>query len=256
MIKKKLEIVEKKLALNLEEIRASYNHRGDRGSVSEAIFRDFIREYLPQYNRVGEGEVIDTNEMVSTQLDVVITNEYHPYLNDLKESGLFIIEGVACAGEVKTNLGSTDIDTLIQSCIKFKSLKPLNQKGSMVHASKADIQRFIEHRPYFIFAYQSQLTIETIHSKLNGYYLQNSTPIEQQIDGVFSLDRGSIINFGDGNGMLKYSTKEKNSNPGIIITKMGNKGILLDFMSWLSVSIYRYFLPNSPLIHYLIKYQP
>lgn len=256
MIKEKLKIVEKRISVSLEEIRASYKHRGDRGSKSEAIFREFLMEYLPPENRVGEGEVIDTNENISTQLDVVITNEYHPYINDLKEPGLFIIEGVACAGEVKTNLNSNDISTLIQSCIKYKSLTPLMQKGATIFGNKSDIHRFVEHRPYFIFAYQSQLTIETIHSKLKNYYSTNNIPVEHQIDGVFCLDRGSIINFGDGAGSLQYSTMEKKSIPGINITRVGGDEVLLDLMSWLSVSIPKYSLPNSPLTQYLIKTQP
>jgi len=125
LIKEKLLIVEKQLKSKLEEIRATHKHRGNSGSVTESVVRQFLREYLPPYNRVGEGEIIDLDENISTQLDIIITNEYHPYLNDLKEPGLFIIEGVASAGEVKTNLNSNDVDTLIQSCIKYKTLAPL-----------------------------------------------------------------------------------------------------------------------------------
>ena len=256
MIKEKLKIVQKKLLINLEEIRASYQHRGDRGSASEAIFRDFLKEYLPPANRVGECEIIDTNENISTQLDVIITNEYHPYLNDLKEPGLFIIEGVACAGEVKTNLNSADIDTLIQSCIRFKSIKPVLQKGASVFGNTSDIERFINQRPYFIFAYESQLKIETIYQKLCGYYDQNHTPINSQIDGVFCLDRGTIVNFGDGKGGLQYSTMEKKSLPGLQLTSIDGEQVLLDLMSWLSVSIMKFTLPNSPLTQYLVNTRP
>lgn len=256
MIKEKLKIVERKLALNLEEIRTSYNHKGDRGSVSEASFREFLREYLPPSNRVGEGEIIDLEENVSTQLDIIITNEYHPYLNNLKEPGLFIIEGVACAGEVKTNLSSNDINVIINSSIRYKQLTPQVQEGASVFGNKSDIHRFIEHRPYFLFAYESQLTIETIHKKLITHYRENNIPIEHQVDGVFCLDRGSIINFGDGKGALVFLTPEKKSLPGLVITRNKGAEMLLDFMSWLSVSIPKYTLPNSPLSQYLINTIP
>ncbi len=253
MIKEKLKIVEKKLLLNLEEIRVSHQHKGNRGTISESVFRDFLKEYLPPTNRVGEGEIIDINENISTQLDIIITNEYHPYLNDLKEPGLFIIEGVACAGEVKTNLNSQDIDTLIQSCIRYKNIKPIVPDGAKTFGNISDIKRFVEHRPYFIFAYQSQLTIETIYKKLNDYYRVNQIPITSQIDGVFCLDRGTIINFGDGKGSFSYFTADKRSLQSLQVTRVGKEEVLLDFMSWLSISIPKYSLPRSPLTQYLLK---
>jgi len=253
MIKNKLKIVDKKLSLSLEEIRASYNHNGDRGSVSEAVFRDFLREYLPPLNRVGEGEVVDLREQISTQLDVIITNEYHPYLNDLKKPGLFIIEGVACAGEVKTNLNSHDIDVIINSSIRYKMLTPKVQTGASAFGNKSDIHRFIEHRPYFLFAYESQMTITTIHKKLVSYYSANSIPVEHQIDGVFCLNRGAIVNFGDGEGSYVFLTPDKRSLPGLIVTKNKGEEVLLDLMSWLSVSIPKFTLPSSPLSQYLVN---
>ncbi|ELB2172868.1 MULTISPECIES: DUF6602 domain-containing protein [Vibrio] len=256
MIKEKLKIVEKKLLVKLEEIRASHQHRGVRGTASESVFRDFLREYLPPENRIGEGEVIDTNENVSTQLDVIITNEYQPYINDLKEPGLFIIEGVSCVGEVKSNLNSNDVDTLIQSCIRYKNLSPEIQKGAMIYGNESDIKRFVSKRPYFIFAFESQLTIDTISKKISNYYSENNTPINMQIDGVFCLDRGAIINFGDGKGSLQYSTMEKRSLPGIHVTRRDGSEVLLDLLSWLSASMQKISMPTSPLISYLVKNVP
>lgn len=143
--------------------------------------------------------------------------------------------------------------TLIQSCITYKKLLPVVQKGATCYGSKEDIERYIEHRPYFIFAFESQLTIDTISNKLNSYYSANKIPVHQQIDGVFCLDRGSIINFGDGKGSLQYLTIDGKSIPGIIVTRNTPSGVLLDIISWLSTCIIKYSLPNSPLTLYLIK---
>ena len=256
MIKEKLQAVQKRLEASLEEIRAVHTHRGNRGSVAESVVREFLREYLPPDYRVGEGEVIDSNEHVSTQLDIIITNPNQPFINDLKKPGLFLIEGVAAVGEVKTNLSSQDIDTLVESCKTFKKLKIIHQRGTQIVSNTSDIARFVAHRAYYIFAYESQLKIETIHSKLNDYYLSDNTPIESQIDAVFCLDRGSIINFGDGMGSLKYSTKDKSSIPGIHIINSTPDGVLLNLISWLSTAIQRITLPHSPIIDYLISSKP
>jgi len=186
----------------------------------------------------------------------VITNEYHPYLNDLNEPGLFIIEGVACAGEIKTCLTSTELNTAIMSCQRYKRVTPKLQRGAIVQRNKEDIARFVDHRPYFIFAFESQLTIDTIQKTLEDNFNENKIPIVEQIDAVFCLDRGTIINFGEGRGTLKYSTKTTKSVPGIVITRSGGPGMLADVMSWLSVCMTRIQLPYSPLVPYLIEDKP
>lgn len=238
------------MEINLEEIRSSLIHRGDRGSSAEGIVREFMSSYLPSYNRVGEGEIIDTNGGQSTQLDVIVTNEYHPTLNDLSGPEMFIIEGVACVGEVKTKLNSQDVDTLIQSCITYKSLTTKHMKGMTVHSNTSDRKRFVDHRPYFLFAFESQLTISTIHQKLTDYYTQNNTPVEHQIDAVFCLDRGTIWNFGDGQGAFQWLVQNV-PQPGLHITRNTKDGVLFDLMSWVSSSLPRYTYPQSPLIQYL-----
>ncbi|GAD88970.1 hypothetical protein VHA01S_013_00070 [Vibrio halioticoli NBRC 102217] len=250
MFKKKFEIIQKRMELNLQEIRESLSHSGDRGSSAEGVVREFLCSYLPPYNRIGEGEIIDINGAQTTQLDLIITNEYHPTLNDLSGPEMFIIEGVACVGEVKTKLNSQDIDTLIQSCITYKSLKPELQDGMSVHGNRSDIFRFVDHRPYFIFAFESQLAIATIHQKLRDYYLENGTPVEQQIDAVFCLDRGTIWNFGDGTGSYQYKVSNI-SQPGLHITNQTNDGVLFDLMSWISSVIPRYTYPRAPIQRYL-----
>ncbi|MFK8010664.1 MAG: DUF6602 domain-containing protein [Marinicellaceae bacterium] len=248
-----MKIVARKLVINLEEIKSSHIHKGVRGTSSEVVFRNFLKEYLPPDNRIGEGEVIDLNNQTSKQLDVIITNSYHPYLNDLKEPGLFIIEGVSCAGEVKTNLASKDIVKLIESCIAFKKLTPKISKGTQISSNPSDIERFVQHRPYFVFAYKSQLKIETIQSQLIDYYNVNNIPISNQIDAVFCLDRGSIINFGDGKGSLKYKTQAQNSIPGFNMTSTNGSDSLIQLISWLSVSIKNLAFSSPPIIPYLIN---
>lgn len=116
----------------------------------------------------------------------------------------------------------------------------------------SDVKRFVDHRPYFIFAYESQLTIQTICNKLIEYYVANNTPVEEQIDAVFCLDRGEVLNMGDGEGLLKWRTDKVESISGIHVTKDHGDEVLLGLMFWLSIVIQRYSLPHSPLVHYLL----
>lgn len=251
-ITSRLKLVDEKMKIELKEIQEKLEHNGNRGTEAETKFREFLKEYLPPINRVGEGEIIDSYGNYTTQLDIVVTNEFHPYLNKLDKPELFIIEGVQGVGEVKTNLQSKDIKVLINSCIEYKNLKP-NTKGNIMYGNPTDNERFVDHRPYFIFAYTSQMKIETIWEKLTEYYRENNIQICQQIDAIFCLDIGAIINFGDGKGSFCWRAKGADENStGLVVTKDKNGAILLEMMLWISACFKKIYSFESPILPYLL----
>lgn len=252
IFRQKLFLMDKQFEFKLSEIQTSLAHNGNRGSSAEATMRAFLRNYLPLSNRIGEGEIVDTKGNTTTQLDIIIANENQPYINEIGTPGLYIIEGIDCAGEIKTNLNSNDILTIIKSCKRFKELQ-INFTGGMSYFNKSDERRFVKRKPYFVFAFKSQMTIETIYKKLISYYQKNNIPIEFQIDGFFCLDRGTIINFGDGKGSFKWLYHNDNTSAkGFVITKNNEEGILLELMTWLSSVIHKIIYYHSPLSKYLL----
>jgi hypothetical protein len=254
MIEEKLKLLQEEMELKLKKIQVTHQHKGNRGDNAEEIVKDFIREYLPPYYRVGNGEVIDTHDNISNETDVVILNEHHPFLNDLTNPSLFFIEGVAAAGEVKSNLSSKDLDTTLIKCHKFKTLSPYFTKGTKTFCNDSDLKRYVERRPFFLFAFKSQLTIETIFKKVVLYNQKHALDMTQQIDGIFLLDRGYILNFGDGQGALSFQTNEGELAKGYIpFLKENQSNILFNFLTWLSTTIPRIEIYDSILIQYLMK---
>lgn len=254
MIQEKLRLLQKQMELKLQDIRISYQHRGIKGEKVEQLLRDFLREYLPPYNRVGSGEVIDSHGLVSSQTDVVITNEHHPYINDLKSSGLYFIEGVACAGEVKSVFTSDDFQKVMDSCRRFKSLKPQITPGTQFIANPSDAKRFVYSRPYFLFAFESQLSFEEVFQRVRKHYNDNDTNITEQIDALFFLDKGRIINVGDGEGSLKVFSKSNQPVAGFApIAKHYDDNILPNLLFWLSTSIISFRVPASIIIPYVFS---
>jgi hypothetical protein len=61
MLIQKLAIVQKKIQLKIEEIRETHQHKGSKGSNVEQIIREFLRVYFPSDNRIGQGEIIDSD---------------------------------------------------------------------------------------------------------------------------------------------------------------------------------------------------
>lgn len=257
MISEKLQLLQKRMVLRIEEIRESHRHRGNIGANVESVVREFLREFLPPYNRIGQGEVIDLSEKISTQLDVVVTNEYHPYLNDLSAPSAFFIEGVACVGEVKSVLTSQGLSTILSSCKRFKELSPKIPEGATVHGNLEDLARFMNKRPYFLFAFESQLSLATVFERVNEFNQTNATDITQQVDGIFMLDQGVIVNFGTGQGSLQFVDAQGKSVPGLNTVPIAHDpAVLFQFLGWLSSIMPRVQLPSPPILPYLLKEHP
>lgn len=97
MLRDKISALESQMRARLDEIRATYEHAGDKGASVEDSFRTFLREYLPRRLDIGHGEIIDTENRRSKQTDIVIVTEDHPLTFTPSAPGLFFIDGV-CGG--------------------------------------------------------------------------------------------------------------------------------------------------------------
>ncbi len=253
---KKIALVQERMKLKLDEIRETHQHKGNKGANVEQIIRDFLKVYFPADNRIGHGEIIDSDGGVSTQLDAIITNEYHPLINDLSQPSLYFIEGVACAGEIKSILNSQDLDTILKNCLNYKNLNLNLSRSMMIHSNKSDTKRFIEKRPFFLFAFESQITLDTVSEKISNFNKENCPQIWQQIDAVFLLDRGSVVNFGDGKGTFQFRTLKGISLPGYHLTPLENEpNLLFSFITWISAIIPRFTQYDNILVNYLMKGQ-
>ena len=116
-----------------------------------------------------------------------------------------------------------------------------------------DLKRFVDKRPYFLYCHESQLKIETVHERVLKYNSIHQLEIQNQIDGIFLMDRGTIINYGNGNGNLRLrKTIDGGLLSGFACTpKDDNDKIILSFMRWLNCVILQFETRISVLRHYL-----
>lgn len=254
MPRQQLELLQKQMTLRFEEIRAMYEHTGNKGSNAEKILRDFLQQFLPPYYRIGEGEVIDQTGAHSRQIDIVITNEYHPYLNDLTAPSIFIIEGVSCVAEVKSVLNGEELEKALKNSLSFKRLEiALPMETEISHSNPEDLSRFVFKRPSFLFAFESKLSISTIKERIEDWNKLHNLSIPEQIDGVFILTGGSIINHGYGTGALAFVTPEGERMTGYVYGPPKEDRPLVSLLSWISASLIRFSLPYPPILAYLVK---
>ncbi|MEV8268615.1 DUF6602 domain-containing protein [Microbacterium sp. NPDC076911] len=181
----------------LDRARADFDHRGVRGDALERAVRHFLSGHLPRKYAVGTGETIDRLGHRSSQLDVVVLNDEQPFVHELDTSGLYLIEGVAAVGEIKTRLGTTELVDILAKGQRLREIQPTIAAGADMRGQPSDIIRFVDSVPYFALAIESSLTPETILEKLREApdvqaWSGNLLPA---LDALFVLDAGVLFQF-------------------------------------------------------------
>jgi hypothetical protein len=180
---------------------------------------------------------------------VVIVDQDHPFTYTPAEPGLFFIDGVAAAGEVKSVLTTSDLDRTLANSRRFKELTPRHHKGTLIQSTPSDIARFYDRRPYFLIAFESQLKPETIATKIHA--LGQEHPGTPTLDAVYVLDRGWVVDFGDGQGAFKFGEPDAEPATGWVWQEIPEGEVLFDFFVWLSIVMPRFVRFEPILIPYL-----
>ena len=243
------------MTAELIRIRKSFLHGGTRGGEAEATLREFLRMHLPLYTRVGHGEVFNKDGRRSRQTDVVVTNEEHPPLySNWERAHLFIIEGIAAAGEVKTALQSLDgLRDTFDKARAFKSILAQPQERMLIYGTDQDNKRFVYRRPYFAFFYESKVSLNTMCQALEQWDKEVREVDYPTIDAVFVLEGGSIINFGDGSGMLKLRLPDGTDGRGYISRSDARDKVLPTLLLWMFSSMPRIRMWRPPIVEYLME---
>ncbi|KJL25937.1 hypothetical protein RN51_00444 [Microbacterium oxydans] len=236
----------------LDRARADFEHRGVRGDAVERAVRHFLSRHLPRKYTVGTGETIDRLGHRSNQLDVLVLNDEQPFVQEPDTSGLYLIEGVAAVGEIKTSLGSSELDDILSKGQRLRQIQPTIPAGSEVRGLISDIHRFVDSVPYFALALGSSLASETILQKLMDapdITSWNGTTVPA-LDALFVLDRGAYLNFGDGEGALQFRLPDGSAGTGWF--GPFPDGALVALFNWLNGSISRVRYGSSIASPYLM----
>jgi len=253
MLKSKIATVEAQMKAKLMEVRATFTHAGDKGISVEDSFRAFLREYLPRRLEVGQGKIICSKGTRSRQTDIVIINEDHPFTFSTDLPGLFFIEGVCAAGEVKTSLTTKELRTSLKNSYQFKNLEMEPGKGTMIHTNESDRERFYRCPPWFLIAFESRLSLPTIQATIEEFMQSNAVETNRLIDAVFVLDNGWVINFGDGKGSFQFRTVDGSSLPGWVWKK--SDSVLFDLLGWLSIVMPKMVRFEPILARYIVPHK-
>jgi len=173
-----------------DTISSEYNltvfgeHRSLKGSKREKIFRNFLRDLLPQQYSLGDGEIFDSNGIISKQVDIIIHNSYMPVFRYSKYLLLYPIESVFGVCEVKTKLDKKSLKEAIeniQSVKKMKLTKP-----------NAFFGEFKERVYGAVFAYDSS-NPNIIKKNLQEIYVELKIPQDEKVDLICVLNKFIVL---------------------------------------------------------------
>ncbi len=215
-------ITDKRMELALDEARVALAQHADRGTRVEESVRALLRQFLPQRLRIGQGEVIDTFEHRSAQTDVVIADEDHPVILMAETAELFLFDGVAAAGEVKTVLTGDHLASAISNSRKFKGLVPQYVEGDVIVGVEPDATRYFRHRPYFLICLESELSLETVHARVSE---ESQAP--GLVDAIFVRGRGWVIDRPKDDAFSPVS-------PDTVWVLQESETVLFDLLTWLA----------------------
>ena len=227
---------EQKLRAQLEDIRRRYMHSGNKGDQLEVTVREFLSRYLPPHNRLGHGEVFSLEGLRSKQTDLVITNEYHLALTDnWGEAQTFIIESVECAAEIKATIANVDTDLrdVFEKAKAFKQLFIEPDQGMDWRARDEDTPRFFWRKPFFGFAFESQVSLDRILREMQSWESDLRLVERPVLDSFFVLDRGGFMHMGNGKGRLVIQNKDGSPLTGYVKVGQQDGQVLTTLLLWI-----------------------
>ncbi len=252
MLRAQIAAIEQQMQAKLAEIRATFRHPGVKGQhVEKKIFRDFLRQYLPRRLEIGHGEIVDALDGRSAQTDVIVATEDHPFTFTQDLPGLFFIEGICAAGEVKAILDGGEVQDCTQKARTFKSLRAQRAAGTLLAGNTPDRDRFYTSPPYFLVATETKISLASLAERLSAGGRYGKEGYVPGLDAAFVLGKGWAIDFGNGDGAFQYRTGDDASSQGWVFQE--STSTMFDLLAWLSCVMLRTIRFQPILSHYLLK---
>lgn len=135
----------------------------------------------------------------------------------------------------------------MKNCQSVKRLTSKHDQGEHLMCPKGVRVDDLERIPYFVFIFLSELSLETLHDRLNMKC--QPIPVQSQPDALFLLDRGAaFINCRDGSANHPYEASGKPLVGWLRLKPEG--GILIEMLRVINMHVPLLHRLRPPLIHY------
>jgi hypothetical protein len=163
------DIFEAEKEILLSEIKKAggkFTHGSLKGTSGEQVAKNFIRRYTHSSYGFANGQIIDSSESISNEVDIAICNPSHPMTYSRGGQGILFIEAVDAVIEIKSTI--TNLDDLKDNCKSVRDCRPDNRFINKQRVAAVPFER-IDKTPYAVFAFSSNLSLQTIADRLNDW---------------------------------------------------------------------------------------
>ena len=173
------------------------NHATILGDSRENFIRDILEKFLPSNVIIGTGQIIDSFDNMSKQIDIIIYRNDFPILRTLGSSDIYLLEGVIATVEIKSRLNEEKLFEALENCKSVKDLRVGCMKPSVdnftekVYDKSADKLNIREQNSIaemmlpqtFIFSYlgYKQSSLDKLIKSINKWHVPADTNGEQAI---------------------------------------------------------------------------
>ena len=247
--------ISSKMNAQYEEISKGLRHSGLKGDSRECALRSFLKGYLVHRFGITKGEIVSIDGQTSKQQDIIIYDSHMcPVLYNAEDIQVIPVEGAYVVIEVKSQLNDSELE---KSMLNVKSVKEMEKKAFIKQESPIiqEVTELGKTKSYYntmgvLFAFRSDLSLDTIRSKIAEKYKTYQITIEQQIDFIFVLDKGFVLPYCEATKTVS-TTNELNTKMSVVETKDG----LLLFYLFLMDRLGQIFTPPIDVKLYAKKLQ-
>lgn len=142
----------RELLLKYSDLIGLAEHKTNLGNAREALITSFLKQNLPEIISYYTGEVFDSGNNRSGQIDIILHPNFSPKLNLFNSMNIFPVETVLAAIEVKTKLTTGRNCTFLDALTNCAKLKRLDRFKDISYSEV--ILEYITPKkiPYIIFA--------------------------------------------------------------------------------------------------------
>lgn len=185
------------------------------GELREIFISEVLLSILPEGFRIGTGKIADVKGNLSSQIDIIVYDRYRfsPVLFDDKK-GIFPLESVYYAIEVKSKVTKKEIKDSIQKAEKLKSLIGLHPYfvlfgfSSNTKYKKSEFKRMLDLQKNYK---NPPLNIFCVVGRGYGYYYKSDWKLFGNTDD-FNEFVGLVI--GIVNTLVQNRFRHINIKPG------------------------------------------
>jgi hypothetical protein len=94
----------------LEIVRKTFGHPGTKGDASEKVWLELLQTYLPKRYQAAKAHVVDSRDVFSDQIDVVIFDrQYSPFIFHYEDQTIVPAESVYAVFEAKQSINAAHV---------------------------------------------------------------------------------------------------------------------------------------------------